>query len=128
MKHLKKFENFQSINEEEEIVDRVSAWFGKFNDHSIKSAENLLSKTEKDNSLKTKNKQIIDFKNKEFQEYKSLYKKGDKEGTELFKQIVQHIVTNNDLVYRIEEIDGKKVFRKGMRYGREGGTGAAGGS
>lgn len=125
MRHLRTFESFQSINEEEEILGKVGAFFGKFNEESIKQAENLLNKT--DGSLKTKNKEVIDFKKQEFQKFKSLHEKGDKNGSDVFKEIVQHLVMNKDIIYRVDEVNGKWVFRKGSRYGREGGTAAGGG-
>jgi hypothetical protein len=126
MKHLKKFENFQTINEEE-IIGRTMGYLGiSFNKEAIDMATKKMEKSS-DGSLGTKNPKVIDFKKKEFKEYKSLYEKGDKEGTELFKKIVKHIQSNSNFFYNIVEEDGKKVFRSTAKYGREGGTAAHGG-
>jgi hypothetical protein len=126
MKHLRTFENFQPVNEEE-ILGKVGGYLGMtFNKDAVEMATKKVERSS-DGSLGTKNPKVINFKKKEFNEYKSLYEKGDKEGTEIFKQIVKHIQANSDYNYSITEENGKKVFKKTVRYGKEGGTGAHGG-
>lgn len=123
MRHLKKFESFQSINEEE-IFGEIGAFFGQFNKESIKKAENIL----KTPPSSFKPMAAIDKKRKEFEEYKAAYEKDpNSKDAKIFKEIVSHIVLNKEAVYVIEVKDGVKKFRAGIRYGREGGTGAGGG-
>jgi hypothetical protein len=121
MRNLKSFESFQQVNEEN-ILKKMGASFGSFNKEAIDYAEKALSNAGE--KLKTKNQKLVDFKKKEFGEYKSLYEKGDKVGIEIFKKIVKHINLNNNLLYSI--IDDE--FRPGARYGAAGGTGGGGGS
>lgn len=123
MRHLKKFENFQSINEEEKILGKVGSFFGAFNEESIKKAEAKLTNPSKD--FKPKD---LEHKIKEFNKYKSAFEKDPKShDAGILKQIVSHINLNNNAIYKIEEKDGKKVFRSGVSYGKSGGTAAHGG-
>lgn len=120
MRHLKTFENFQSINEEEEILGKVGAFFGAFNEEAIKKAEGKLTNPSKD--FKPKD---LESKIKEFNTYKAAFEKDPKsEDAGIFKQIVSHINLNNEAMYKIEDKGGKKVFRAGMVYGKPGGAAA----
>jgi hypothetical protein len=122
MRHLKTFENFQSINEEE-IIGKVGAFFGAANEEGIKKAESKLTNPPKDFKPKDLGPKI-----KEFNTYKDAFKRNPKsEDAEIFKQMVKHINLNNEAVYKVEIKDGKKIFSPGVRYGKEGGAGAHGG-
>jgi len=124
MRHLKTFENFQSINEEEILgIGKVSAFFGAANEEGIKKAESKLTNPTTEFRPKDLSSKI-----KEFNTYKDAFEKDPKsEDAGIFKQMVKHINLNNEAIYKIEIKDGKKNFIPGVRYGREGGAGAHGG-
>jgi hypothetical protein len=125
MRHLKNYNSFKPINEEEEILGRFTAGFGAFNDDAVEMAEEKLKNPK--SGFRPSSKGILDFKLKEFNKFKKAWKEGDKESESIFKQIVKHINTNDDAIYSVIEEGGKKTFRAGSRYGREGGTGAGAG-
>ena len=129
IRSLIKEEIVKLLSEEEEVDEsvfgKIGASLGAFNKDAIEKAEGKLKSGDIDTVQgKKAPADMVKSKMAEFMKYKEMYEKGDKEGTEAFKQIVKHINTNGNVLYSVKD----NMVKSGARYGKEGGTGAQAGA